>query len=94
MQICSVYKKYSNQGSAAVVFDGNPKKCTKTAERLRSAKRHTTPDLVFSELMIVTIPQEQFLSNGFRKGRLIDMLSVKLESEGFVVKQAMEGATH
>ncbi|GBL85162.1 hypothetical protein AVEN_221368-1 [Araneus ventricosus] len=54
----------------------------------------TAPDVVFSELMIVTMPQEQFLSNGCNKGRFIAMLSVKLENEGFLIEQATENVNH
>ncbi|GBL96752.1 hypothetical protein AVEN_111881-1 [Araneus ventricosus] len=58
------------------------------------AKRHTASDAVFSELITVTMPQVQFLSNICNKVRLISMLSAKLESESFLVKQAMEDAEH
>ncbi|GBN38609.1 hypothetical protein AVEN_39521-1 [Araneus ventricosus] len=48
--------------------------------------------LIFSELITVTMPQEQFLSNDWNKEMYTAMLSVKLESEGFLVKQAKKGA--
>ncbi|GBL90439.1 hypothetical protein AVEN_178864-1 [Araneus ventricosus] len=54
--------------------------------------RHTKPNVVFSELMTLAMPQEQFLSNDCNKGRLIAMLSVKLKSEGFSVTHATEDA--
>ncbi|GBM49243.1 hypothetical protein AVEN_70993-1 [Araneus ventricosus] len=56
-----VYIKINyNQGATTVVFDGYPEdlpeKSIKTAERLRRAKRHAESDVVFNELMTVTIP--------------------------------------
>ncbi|GBM87949.1 hypothetical protein AVEN_195186-1 [Araneus ventricosus] len=63
-------------------------------ERPRRGKGHTAQDVVSSELMTVTMPQKKFLCNNFNKGMLIALLSVKLESEGFLVKQATEDAAH
>ncbi|GBM90433.1 hypothetical protein AVEN_124682-1 [Araneus ventricosus] len=40
------------------------------------------------------MPQEHFLSNDCNKERFIAMLSVKLESEGFLVKQVTEDPDH
>ncbi|GBM60666.1 hypothetical protein AVEN_112284-1 [Araneus ventricosus] len=40
------------------------------------------------------MPQEQFLSNDCNKGIHMAMLIVKLESEDFLIKQAMEDADH
>lgn len=91
-------KKYYFQGITYVVFDGYPEdlqvKSTKSAERLRRAKRCTAPEVLFTESMTATMSQENFLSNSRNKGRLITMLKEKLESEGIFVKQAKEDADH
>jgi hypothetical protein len=91
-------KKYYNQDATTVVFDGYPEdlsmKSTKSAERLQRAKRHTAPQIIFSEWMTATKTQEQFLSNDSNKGRLITMLTEKFQSEGISVRQAKEDADH
>ncbi|GBN12394.1 hypothetical protein AVEN_44613-1 [Araneus ventricosus] len=67
-------KKYYSQGATTGVFLWVSRRSTieiiKTAERLRRAKRHTSPDVVFSELVKVTIPQEPFLYNDCKKEEL------------------------
>lgn len=91
-------KRHYNRSATSVVFDGYPEdqptKSIKSAERLRRSKRHTTPEVIFTELMVVTMTQEQFLSNDRNKARLISLLTERLEGEGFSVKQANEDADH
>src|ERR1700761_7518186 len=69
-------------------------KSTKFAERIRRAKKHAAPEVIFDETMTADVSQEKFLSNDRNKSRLISMLSSKLQSEGFVVKHAEEDADY
>ncbi|GBM50516.1 hypothetical protein AVEN_160739-1 [Araneus ventricosus] len=60
----------------------------KSVERIRRTKKHIACYAMFYESMTATMFQEKFLSNDKNKQRLINMLCVKFQKEGFVVKQA------
>lgn len=89
-------KKYYNKLGTTIVFDGYPDdasmKSTKTAERLRRKTKLSAANVAFDETMTATMSKEHFLSNDNNKRRLISMLRGKLESEGFLVKVAVEDA--
>lgn len=88
-------KKYYKSNSF-VIFDGYPDEArlqsTKSAERLRRSNIHVSASVLFNESMIATMPQEKFLSNEKNKDRLISMLCEKLQTAGFIIKQAVEDA--
>ncbi|GBN43303.1 hypothetical protein AVEN_52190-1 [Araneus ventricosus] len=87
-------KKHFNEG-ASIVFYGYPEdaeKSTKSLERIRRTKKHIASYVMIDESMSATMSQGKFLSNDKNKQRLINMLCVKFQKEGFVVKQAQEDA--
>ncbi|GBL75759.1 hypothetical protein AVEN_155054-1 [Araneus ventricosus] len=80
---------------ATIAFYGYPEyaaKSTKSVKRIRRTKKHITGYVMFDESMSATMSQDKFLSNDKNKQRLINMLCVKFQKEGFDVKQAQEDA--
>ena len=77
-----------------VVFDGYPegREGTKSMERLRRAKLKHAVELQFTETMIPTVSQENFLSNDKNKTRLITLLMHKFGQAGIDTLQAQEDA--
>ncbi|GBM32901.1 hypothetical protein AVEN_73718-1 [Araneus ventricosus] len=89
-------KNHFNEG-ASIVFYGYPEdagKSTKSLERIRRTKKHIASYVMIDESMSATMSQEKFLSNDKNKQRLINMLCVKFQKDGFVVKQAQEDADY
>ncbi|GBN51515.1 hypothetical protein AVEN_57146-1 [Araneus ventricosus] len=89
-------KKHFNEG-ASIVFYGYPEdaeKGTKSVERIRRTKKHIASYVMFDESMSTTMFQEKFLLNDKNKQKLINMLCVKFQKEGFVVKQVQEDADY
>lgn len=46
-------------------------KSNKSVNRLHISKRHTTPEVIFTEIVVMTMTQEQFLFNNRNKARFI-----------------------
>ncbi|GBL96093.1 hypothetical protein AVEN_104329-1 [Araneus ventricosus] len=91
------YAKKHFNGGASIFFYSYPEdaeKSTKSVERIRRRKKHIAGYVMFDESKSATMPQEKFLSNDKNKQRLINMLWVKFQKEGFVVKQAQEDADY
>ncbi|GBM00314.1 hypothetical protein AVEN_32653-1 [Araneus ventricosus] len=83
-------EKHFNEG-ATIVFYGyseDAEKRRKSVERIRRIKKHIAGYVMFDESMSATLSQENILSNDKNHQRLINMLRVKFQEEGFVVKQA------
>lgn len=89
-KICLLHQKTLQCESHGDIFYGYPKataaKTTKTAERISWIKKHITDYVIFDESLSSTKSQENFLSNGKMTQRLISMLCVQFQKEGFVVK--------
>nr|GBL89759.1 hypothetical protein AVEN_120395-1 [Araneus ventricosus] len=89
-------KKHFNEG-ATIVFYGYPENAAKSAksvERISRKKKQIADYVMFDKSMSATMSREKFLSNDKNKQRLIKMLCVKFQKEGFVVKQAEEYADY
>ncbi|GBL58459.1 hypothetical protein AVEN_188014-1, partial [Araneus ventricosus] len=89
-------KKHFNEG-ATIVFYGYPEDAAKSAksiERISRKKKQITDYVMFDKSMSATMSQDNFLLNDKNKQRLIKMLCVKFQKEGFVVKQAEEYADY
>ncbi|GBM76170.1 hypothetical protein AVEN_224129-1 [Araneus ventricosus] len=89
-------KKHFKEG-ASIIFYGYPEdaeKSTKLVERIRRTKKHIAGYVMFDELLPATMSQEKFLSNDKNKQRLISMICVKFQKEGFVVKQVQKDADY
>lgn len=97
--IADRYTQYiiAHYGSnVAVVFDGYPtdaaKKGTKSSERLRRAKSHSSLEIIFDEKTMAQVSQENFLSNDKNKIRFINLLKTKMENNNIRVLQSEEDA--
>lgn len=95
--ICDKYIQYLNSKypKAVVVFDGYPEDAqsgTKTAERLRRSRTHSSADMLFDETMTPPTTKDSFLANPKNKSRLIALLATKFTSAGLEYKQAEEDA--
>lgn len=95
--ICDTYIEYVRskyKSTAVVIFDGYLKsgQSTKTMERLRRSNKRHSIEIVFSEQMMPTVTQENFLANTNNKKRLISMLMSKFKEAKILCKQAQEDA--
>lgn len=82
--------------NCTVVFDGYPdkgeEKHTKSAGRHQRGRLNCAPEVVCDIDIVSKLPEDKFLSNEKNKRNLIEILSEKLQDEGFIVKQAVENA--
>lgn len=82
--------------NVAVVFDGYPvdavQKNTKSSERLRRAKSHSSREIIVDEKTMAQVPQQKFLSNDKNKTRFIKLLTTKMGNHNIQVLQAEEDA--
>lgn len=88
------YLKNNFGNNITVVFDGYSFNATstKSAERMRRSTNSTSTDILFTENMIITVPQDKLLGNIKNKMRFIKYLSQTLQKNNIIVKQAEDDA--
>lgn len=91
--VAYVLKHYGGNG-CTVVFDGYSAalSSTKRAEQSRRYKTKRSVDIHFGEKTVVTVKQDDFLSNEKNKSRLISFLITALTSHGVETEQASSDA--
>lgn len=76
------------------MFDGytSSSSSTKVAEQQRRYRLSKSADIHFNQETVITVKQEDFLSNVYNKSRLINMLKVTLQAHGVRTLQAQNDA--
>lgn len=88
------YVKNNFGNDVIIAFDGYDfnTSSTKSAERLQRSTSASSTDILFTEIMAITVQQDKFFGNINNKTRFIKYLTQSLQKNNIIVKQAEDDA--